>query len=249
MEALGPLCERLLGPSDVDTGLAYAALGQWALAEGDLVHAEPLLAKAERTLRTGPGIGLLEWQDVGGLLAELYKKQNRLRERTELRQSMAQAAAAALGRDDVRTLNARNNVARALWDEGRMDETETALRALVDDSIVVNGRFHAGTVFAHSVLADFLLRVRRDPDGALRLTRAAIPTELRAAGQPVVRAPLLLIEARALAALHRTDEAMSLLTQVKTDARALGASGEKLARQAESVHKAIKAGSADSQEN
>ncbi|HYE62038.1 MAG TPA: protein kinase [Phycisphaerales bacterium] len=239
MNTVAPLCATTLGESDVDTGLAYAALGQWALTDGQLGKAEPLLARAERSLRDGPGIGLLEWQEVGGRLAELYYKQDRLRERTELRQAIADAAAKKLGRDDVRTLNARHNVARALWDEGRMDEAEQALRTLVDDSIAVNGRYHAGTVFAHWNLADFLIKVRRDPAAASELTRAAIPENLRPSSLPAVRGPLLVVEARALAALQKHDEALAILKQVRADARAMGNAGEKLAKQAQDLEAAI----------
>lgn len=238
-EALALLCERTLGETDIDTGLTYVALGTIVLDSGDEKGAEPLLIKAEASLRNGPGISLLEWQEVGGRLASMYASQGRRRECTQLRRVMAEAAAKALGPDDVRVLNARNNLAKSLWNEGSLDEAEAEYRALLQDSINALGAHHGGAVYAATTLADFMMRARRDPNAAYTITQTAVPPSIRAEAQPILRGPVLLTEARALAAMGRLEEAQQALAQARADGVAAGVAGQKLLRQVEEVARAM----------
>ncbi|MGQ0628607.1 MAG: protein kinase domain-containing protein [Phycisphaerales bacterium] len=217
MVQLLPRLETHLGASDTDTCAARIIVATSLRDAGDHAGAEREYRLAEAGLREGGALGTFEWQEAAWGRASAVVSLGRIDEGVELYRGVVETAGEVLGKSDLRAMNTRYNFARILIVQARIDDAERALRTFLADALAALGPTHAGTVFAHTVLGEFLGTHRHDAAGALELARRAIPEQVRDKVTPSSRYRVELLMGRALVNLGERAEATRVLEGIVTD--------------------------------
>jgi len=216
MATLLPLLEKGLGGDDPDSCAARIIVAMGALRAGDLEEAERLFRRSAEGLSKGGNIGTIDWQDAAWNLGNVIMRQGREEEGLDQHRTVVQTAVRVLGKEDIRTLNTRNNFAKILIEREKLDEAEVMLREFAGDALAL-GENHPGSIFATTVYGEFMLQKRRNAEEGLRLARLAIPDRFRASVGAAARYRADLLAANALVALGRPNEATAVLREAVAD--------------------------------